>query len=217
MTETKGQATKNHILKEGLMLASVKGLVNISIGGLAAKAEMSRSGLFAHFLSKEQLQLEILDFANQLFAQVVLQPCSKIESPSEQIQFLVRVMPGWYEKTDPKIPGGCIFLTATLEFDDRPGKVKDMLLQQQTQFLNFLKDIHNRGVETGEFKGGMGDSDFAFVFYSMYMGYNQYQKFFGDEDARQLAEHHMMGLLDWLRKTPPGTIEYPENTNPGIN
>ena len=90
MTETKGQATKHHILKEGLMLASVKGLVNISIGGLAAKAEMSRSGLFAHFLSKEQLQLEILEFADGLFNEVVMEPCSKIESPLEKIKFLVK-------------------------------------------------------------------------------------------------------------------------------
>ncbi len=197
MTETKGQATKHHILREGLMLASVKGLVNISIGGLAAKAEMSRSGLFAHFLSKEQLQLEILEFADNLFKEIVMDPCKKIESPKEQVRFLVSVMPGWYEKTDPKIPGGCIFLTAALEFDDRPGRVHDFLLNQQKTFLNFLKKVHGDGVAKSEFSGTLSDDDFAFVFYAFYMGFNQYKKFFGIADAQQHADKHFAGLIEY--------------------
>jgi AcrR family transcriptional regulator len=202
MTETKGQATKHHILREGLMLASVKGLVNISIGGLAAKAEMSRSGLFAHFLSKEQLQLEILEFADSLFKEVVLNPCQQLESPREKVQFLVNKMPGWYENTEPKIPGGCIFLTACLEFDDRPGRVKDFLLDQQKAFLNFLEEVHKEGVERGEFTGTLSDEDFAFVFYSFYMGFNQYKKFFGDADAKKHADKHLNGLIDYAANTP---------------
>ncbi len=201
MNETKGQATKHHILKEGLMLASVKGLVNISIGGLAQKADMSRSGLFAHFLSKEQLQLEILQFADDLFSQVVIQPCKAIDSPKDQLKFLITEMPGWHEKTDPQIPGGCIFLTATLEFDDRPGRVKDFLLNQQKSFLSFIMDIHKRAVERNEFRGTMNDEDFAFVFYSFYMGYNQFKKFFGDENARVLTDKHMQGLISYLESS----------------
>ncbi len=203
MNETKGQATKHHILREGLILASVKGLVNISIGGLAAKADMSRSGLFAHFLSKEQLQLEILAYANQLFQDIVMKPCEQIGSPKEKLKFLIKEMPGWYEKTEPQIPGGCIFLTASLEFDDRPGRVKDFLLSQQKQFLNMLTDIHKDAVSRHEFKGALGDDDFAFVFYSLYMGYNQYKKFFGDLNARMYADRHMSGLLKYLEDTAP--------------
>lgn len=203
MTETKGQATKHHILREGLMLASVKGLVNISIGGLAAKADMSRSGLFAHFLSKEQLQLEILEYANGLFNQLVMEPCKQIESPRAKLQFLIKEMPGWHEKTDPQIPGGCIFLTATQEFDDRPGRVKDFLLNQQKDFLNFLTTLHQEAVQKGEFLGSLTDEDFAFVFYSFYMGYNQYKKFFGDENARTLTDKHMNGLIKYLETTQP--------------
>lgn len=202
MTETKGQMTKQHILKEGLMLASVKGLVNISIGGLAAKADMSRSGLFAHFLSKEQLQLEILEYADKLFHEIVVQPCMAIKDPVEQLRFLQREMPCWYEKTEPQIPGGCIFLIATLEFDDRPGKVRDFLLQQQTTFLNMLKSIHHNGVETQRFKGSMNDEQFAFVFYSFYMGYNQYKKFFDYDNARAHFDQNLQGLIDYAQNTP---------------
>ena len=197
MQETKGQATKHHILRQGLMLASVKGLVNISIGGLAAKAEMSRSGLFAHFLSKEQLQLEILEYANSLFEKVIIKPSEEISSPMEKIKFLMREVPSWYDKTEPKIPGGCIFLTATLEFDDRPGRVKDLLLEQQKAFLDLLKDLHHQAVEKNEFAGGIPDDDFAFTFYSFYMGYNQYKKFFGDENAKSYVDRHFNGLLQY--------------------
>ena len=203
MSETKGQATKNHILREGLMLASVKGLVNISIGGLAAKADMSRSGLFAHFLSKEQLQLEILEFANNLFDEVITQPCNKIESPIERCRFLQREMPSWYEKTEPQLPGGCIFLTACLEYDDRPGKIKDFLLNQQKQFVTFMGNIHKEAVAKGEFQASMTDEDFAFVFYSFYMGYNQYKKFFGNDNAQSHIDRHLSGLIDYAINTPP--------------
>ncbi len=205
MQETKGQATKNHILKEGLMLASVKGLVNISIGGLAAKAEMSRSGLFAHFLSKEQLQLEILEYANDLFNQIIINPCRELATASEKINFLREKMPTWYENTEPKIPGGCIFLTACMEFDDRPGKVKDILLDQQRNFLSFLKDIHQQGVAEGTFTGSLSDEDFAFVFYSFYMGFHQYKKFFGNENALAHVKKHFNGLFDFIQQAPPST------------
>ncbi len=203
MQETKGQATKNHILKEGLMLASVKGLVNISIGGLAAKAEMSRSGLFAHFLSKEQLQLEILDYANTLFEEIVMRPCRELSTASEQLRFLTEKMPFWFENTEPKIPGGCIFLTACLEFDDRPGKVRDMLLEQQRNFLSFLQGVHKKGVEEGTFTGIVSDEDFAFVFYSFYMGFHQYKKFFGNENAQAHIKKHFKGLIDYVRQPKP--------------
>lgn len=199
MQETKGQATKNHILKEGLMLASVNGLVNISIGGLAAKANMSRSGLFAHFLSKEQLQIEIIEYATKLFNDTIIEPAKKIDSPVARLKFIQSEFPSWYEKTSPKIPGGCIFLMAALEFDDRPGKIKDLLLRQQTEFLEFIRKTHDEAVQCGEFIGSTDKDNFAFVFYSIYMGYNQYKKFFGDEGARRHFDHVITQMINFAQ------------------
>lgn len=203
MQETKGQATKHHILKEGLMLASIKGLVNISIGGLAAKANMSRSGLFAHFLSKEQLQLEILEFAYNLFERTIMEPCKQIASPVGRLRYLQKEVPSWYEKTDPKIPGGCIFLMACLEFDDRPGKIRNNLLHQHSRFLDFLKDTHEDAVKAREFTGVTTKENFAFVFYSLYMGYNQYKKFFGDENARYHFDYAIDRLIQYAMNITP--------------
>lgn len=188
------------------MLASVKGLVNISIGGLAAKANMSRSGLFAHFLSKEQLQLEILEFAFALFESTIIQPCKSIPSPIERVRFLQREVPSWYEKTEPKIPGGCIFLMACLEFDDRPGKIRNNLLHQHSRFLDFLKETHEAAVQAKEFTGVTDKDNFAFFFYSFYMGYNQYKKFFGDENARLHFDNAVDRLVHFASTVPVGSI-----------
>ncbi len=203
MTESKGQATKNNILKEGLILASVQGLVNISIGGLAEKAQMSRSGLFAHFMSKEQLQLEILEYAHELFQETLIKPASALPSPGERLKFLAEQLPVWYDVSVPQIPGGCIFLTACLEFDDRPGKVKDYLMSVQKMFLLFLTSNHKGAVEMVQFKGNLTDDDFAFAFYSFYMGYHQYKKFFGDQNARKYARTHLNGLISFCTGEHP--------------
>jgi AcrR family transcriptional regulator len=203
--ESKGQITKNNILREGLLLASVKGLVNISIGGLAEKAQMSRSGLFAHFMSKEQLQLEILEYANQIFQETVIRPCQQFESPRERLRFLARKLPAWYEESEPKIPGGCIFLTACMEFDDRPGNVKNYLMEIQLNFLNLLKQYHQEAVAKGEFTHILDEEGFAFVFNSFYMGYHQYRNFFGDEKARAHVDRHLGGLIEYASGNPANT------------
>lgn len=184
MFETKGQTTKNHILEQGVLLASVNGLINISIGGLASRAKMSRSGLFAHFLSKEQLQLDILNFASQLFLQTVIEPCEKCELPEEKLFMLQKVWPGWFDRTTPKIPGGCIFLIASFEFDDRPGKIKDFLVDQQARLLKYIGKTYANAQENGFFNDSISKEQFAYEFYSLYMGYNQYSKFFSDDQAR---------------------------------
>lgn len=184
MNETKGQNTKNHILKEGVLLASVNGLINISIGGLASKANMSRSGLFAHFLSKEQLQLDILKFASDLFLQTVIEPCEQILKPEEKLFTLQKVWPNWYERTEPSIPGGCIFLIASMEFDDRPGKIKDFLVDQQAKLLKYIGKTYSTAQQNGFFSQEITKEQFAYEFYSLYMGYNQYKKFFGDDQSK---------------------------------
>ncbi len=193
--ETKGQTTKNNILREGLYLASVNGLVNISIGGLAAQSNMSRSGLFAHFLSKEQLQLEIVDYAFALFKEIIIEPCEQIPSPIEKLYFLKNNVATWYDKASPPIPGGCLFMIACPEFDDRPGKVRDLLLSKMSFYLDYIKTIHDQAVEIGEFAGHTNREHFAYVYYSLYMGYNQYRRFFGDDHAREHYDYTLSHLI----------------------
>lgn len=203
MTDSKGQITKQNILKEGLKLASVRGLVNISIGGLAEKAQMSRSGLFAHFMSKEQLQLEILEYANELLINTLFRPCKDIESPRDRLAFLMERLPVWFEFSDPKVPGGCIFIMACIEFDDRPGRVRDYLYELKMNLINIIKKNVREAIEAKEFDGTLDEEEFAFVFYSLYLGYHQYKKFFCDARARNHVIKHMRGLLEFASGQMP--------------
>lgn len=202
LQSTKGQATKNNILREGLVLASVDGLVNVSIGNLAAKVGMSRSGLFAHFLSKEQLQVEILQYSFSLFDKTIIEPCRNLSSPLQRLLLLKKTLPDWYERTEPVIPGGCIFQMACLEFDDRPGKVRNILLHQMNQFIDFLKTTHDEAVAAGEFTGASDTASFAFVYHSFYLGCLQHRKFFGDEKALEHFDQSITGLIDFCINTP---------------
>jgi AcrR family transcriptional regulator len=190
----KGKQTKENILRHGLELASTIGLVNLSIGSLAQATNMSRSGLFAHFLSKEKLQLDILSYAEKLFVQSVLIHCEQAQKPLQKLINLTKYWPGWFERLEPKINGGCIFLMATMEFDDRPGPVKDFLLEQQRRLVKYIGKMFREAQDEGHFQSDFPKEQFAFEFYASYMGYHQYSKFFDDDNAKG----HLMKSLQAL-------------------
>ena len=132
---TKGEDTKLMILEVGLDMASRLGLDAVSIGALAKATHMSKSGLFAHFQSKENLQRDILGFAGQLFSTYVIVPALKTEAGIPRIKALVDNWDRWVSK---KMTGGCIFVQASSDFKDRDGKVRDFLLLQQEAWIDSL-------------------------------------------------------------------------------
>jgi AcrR family transcriptional regulator len=139
---TKGKDTKNMVLEAGLDMASQLGLECVTIGNLAKTTKMSKSGLFAHFQSKENLQVEILNYAAQLFTEGVIVPALKTQSGIPRIRALVDNWIDW----SSELTGGCIFVSASTEFSDRPGRVKDVLLNQQKQWIDCLRRIAQSAV-----------------------------------------------------------------------
>jgi AcrR family transcriptional regulator len=184
MFETKGEKTKSRVLGLALDIASVKGLENTSIGDVAKASELSRSGLFAHFQSKEQLQIDILKFAEEEFIKAVVAVCEKAEDPIEKLELLKKNWPGWYERLDPKLQGGCIFLTAIVEFDDQPGAVRDCLINQQQNLIKYIGACFHEAQKRKQFSAKYDKIQFSYEFYSLYMGYNFYRRFFGDSKAK---------------------------------
>ena len=144
---TRGEDTKQAILESGLDLASQLGLEAVSIGELAKKTDMSKSGLFAHFQSKENLQIEILKHAADLFAADVVVPALKTKAGTGRIKALVN---NWIRWTD-KLTGGCIFVAASIDFKDRPGKVRDVLLRQQEAWIDCLRRVAQSAIASGDF------------------------------------------------------------------
>jgi AcrR family transcriptional regulator len=189
---TKGEDTKRFILETGLDMASRLGLENVTIGELAKATDMSKSGLFAHFKSKENLQIEILHFAGELFSEGVIVPTLREKAGIERIRKLVD---NWISWTG-RLTGGCIFVTASTDFSSRPGKVRDALLEQQAQWLSSLKRFCKSSIRAGDLRDGIDCDQFAFDLYSLLLGFHLYQELLQDKETRNYQETALSRLLE---------------------
>jgi AcrR family transcriptional regulator len=187
----KGEETKMVILDAGLDMASQYGLEGLSIGSLANLTNMSKSGLFAHFQSKENLQIEILKYAGRLFAEDVIVPALKTEAGIPRIKSLVKNWVSW----EDNLTGGCIFVTASAEFSDRPGKVRDYLLKQQRDWIDSLLRIAQSAIEVGDFRKDIDCEQFAFDLYSLLLGFHLYDKLLDDSETKKRQETALEQLL----------------------
>jgi AcrR family transcriptional regulator len=206
---TKGSDTKNAILEAGLDMASQLGLECVTIGALAKTTKMSKSGLFAHFASKENLQIEILRYASQLFSAFVVFPALKIQAGIPRINELVSNWIRW----GSNLTGGCIFVSASTEFAERPGKVRDFLLRQQEEWINCLKKMAESAVRVGDFREDSDCEQFAFDLYSLLLGFHLYYKLLNNAETKHRQEAALERLLNnyrstvCIRKKPPELSE----------
>jgi AcrR family transcriptional regulator len=189
---TKGEDTKLMILEAGLEMASRLGLEDVSIGALAKETHMSKSGLFAHFQSKENLQKDILHHAGYLFSQGVVAPALKTDPGIPRIKALVD---NWIHWTS-KLTGGCIFVQASNDFNNRPGKIRDFLLLQQETWIDSLSRIAQSAVRVGHFRKDIDCEQFAFELYSLLLGFHLYDKLLENEDI----QYRQQTALDTLIK-----------------
>ena len=145
----KGEQTKTLILNEAVALASRIGLEALSIGALAERLGMSKSGLFAHFGSKEDLQLQTLRQAQALFVERVFAPALKEPRGLPRLRALLSHWLAWLETGPQELPGGCLILAAASEYDDRPGAVRDFLVSGQRELRGAIAKAIRLAVEEG--------------------------------------------------------------------
>ncbi len=188
---TKGEDTKKSILKTGLDLASRVGLEQVTIGNLAKAAGLSKSGLYAHFQSKEALQIEILQFAGQLFADSVLVPALQSKTGIKRIQHLVKNWNAWNDA----LTGGCIFISAANEFKDKPGKVRDFVIAQQQAWMGSLQRLAQSAIDSGDFRADADVEQFAYELYSFLLGFNLFNKMLNSEDPRTRQQEALQRLI----------------------
>jgi AcrR family transcriptional regulator len=187
----KGTQTKMTILEAGLDMASQLGLEGVSIGALAKASRMSKSGLFAHFQSKENLQVEILNHAGRLFADEVIVPALQAEAGITRIQVLVEHWIHW----TTQLTGGCIFVSASTDYSDRPGKVRECLLDQQNDWIDCLRRMAESAIKVGDFKEDIDCEQFAFDLYSLLLGFHLYEKLLDDSETRTRQQVALDRLL----------------------
>jgi len=193
---TKGEDTKHIVLEAGLDMASQLGLECVTIGNLAKATNLSKSGLFAHFQSKENLQIEILNHAARLFSEGVIVPALKTKAGIPRIRALVDNWIQW----SSELTGGCIFVSASTDFSDRPGKVRDLLLYQQKQWIDCLRRIAQSAVQAGDFKPNIDFDQFAFDLYSLLLGFHLYYKLLDDAESKKHQETALVRLLNNYQK-----------------
>jgi AcrR family transcriptional regulator len=143
-----GIRSRATILDAAARLATVEGLEGLSIGRLAEHIGMSKSGLYAHFRSKEELQLATIETASEIFEVQVIRPTEAIESPLARLEALCEGFLGHLEQK--VFPGGCFFASAAAEFDTHPGPVKERIALASREWLELLEELAAQAQQDGD-------------------------------------------------------------------
>lgn len=158
------------MLGSAIALASTLGLEGLTIGKLAEHVGMSKSGLFAHFSSKENLQIAVLEEAITRFVALVVSPALKQPRGEPRVRALFERWLEW-SRAD-FMPGGCIFVMASVELDDRPGPARDRLIASQKDWLDTLAHAARIAVEERHFRNDLDGEQLAHEIYSIAYGYH---------------------------------------------
>jgi AcrR family transcriptional regulator len=162
---TKGERTRDAILDRAARLATIEGLERLSIGGLADATKMSKSGLYAHFGSKEELQLETIDRAKEIFEREVIEP-ARAEPPGAGR--LLALCDAFLSHVERKVfPGGCFFSAASVEVAGRRGRVHDTIAAFIVDWLALLKKTARDAQRNGELSPDVDPAQLAFELHAL--------------------------------------------------
>jgi AcrR family transcriptional regulator len=177
--------TRSDILKVAVDIASAEGLEGLSIGRLASELSMSKTGIFAHFGSKEQLQLATVDTAKQVFVEQVVQ--SALQKP-RGVPRLMTMLENWLGYVERIVfRGGCFFAAASAEFDSRPGLVRDQIAELTRSWLVALQEEIAVAVSKKELTYSIDPAQLAFELHAYVQEANWAFKLFNDESAFRRA------------------------------
>jgi AcrR family transcriptional regulator len=197
---SKGELTRHAILEHAVGLASRVGLEGLTIGTLADDLDLSKSGLFGHFRSKEALQIQVLDHAATTFVEIVVRPALRAPRGLPRVRALFE---RWLEWTrSGPMPGGCLFVAAATELDDRPGPVRARLQQLQRDWLAVIATSFAKGVAEGHFRRDADPDQFAQDLYGVALAYHHAHRLLQDPKAEARARHAFEALLVSARRTP---------------
>ena len=191
---SKGAETRERILDRAFLIAGRDGLAGLTIGALADELKLSKSGLFSHFGSKEELQVAVLDVASSRFTERVLLPAFKAP---RGLPRLVRIFEQWIDwMTDVKMPGGCIFQQANAELDDRKGRPHDVLLESQNTLVDALVKTVQLAVTEGHLRPDTDARQVAYEFEGIMMVMNLYLRLLKDRRAVDRARNAFERLIE---------------------
>lgn len=189
----RGLRTRRAILRKAVNIASIEGLEGLTIGKLASALRISKSGLFAHFGSKEDLQCAAVDEAREIFVERVVRPANQYQG----LKRLRALCENWIEYGEQRVfPGGCFFSAASLEFDDRPGRVREKIVGLMRKWLGILELAAADAQQAGEINGGADVRQLAFEIQALAMGANWSSRLFRDPSAFRAARKAILRRIE---------------------
>ena len=199
----KGEQTREAILLHALRLATQIGFEGLTIGRLADDLKLSKSGLFAHFKSKENLQLEVLRMASRRFIDEVIKPALTAPRGERRVRALFDRWLAW--EASPSLPGGCPFMAASMELDDRPGPARDLLVKSQKDWLETIAHTAGTAIQEGDFDADLDTEQFAHEVNGIGLAYTHASRLLKDPRARARADLAFEALVVRARATRRST------------
>ena len=181
----KGQQTKTAIVDVALSLATQMGLEGLTIGAVAEMAGMSKSGVFAHFGSREELQISVIREYHQRFEQEVFYPVLSLPRGLPRLRALFA---NWMQRTSAEIDSGCLYISGAAEFDDRPGPVHDALASSVQTWMDALHRAVRLSVEAGDLDGQTDAAQMAFEIHGLILACHYEARFLKSKTALGLAQ-----------------------------
>lgn len=195
----KGQQTKAHILDAALHLASQAGLEGLSIGALAAATGMSKSGVFAHFGSREELQISVIREYHQRFEQEVFFPAMQAPRGLPRLRALFDL---WMKRTSVELDSGCIYISGAVEFDDRSGPVRDALADSVMVWHAAMRRTIVQCRERGDLRADADEAQLLFEVHGLILALHYEARFLRVEGALQLARQGFENVLTRYSSVP---------------
>ncbi|MDF3821276.1 TetR/AcrR family transcriptional regulator [Leptospira sp. 96542] len=189
----KGEETKTLILEKAVQIASIQGLEGLTIGSLADELGMSKSGLFGKFSSKENLQIEVLRRASELFRRSVIYPTLKSKPGLTRLKTAFLRWLTWANQGG--LPGGCLFLSSSAEFDDRPGIVRNHLQKIQRSWKDSLSEFVEESKRTGELHSKTKADSLVQDIWGIILAFHFFHRLLEDKTAENHAKQSFSELL----------------------
>jgi AcrR family transcriptional regulator len=193
----KGDATRARILDRAFRMAGRDGVEGVSLGALASSLGLSKSGLFAHFTSKEELSIELLRITAERFTDQVVRPALRSARGEPRVRSLFENWVAWL--LDPALPGGCPMVAASVELDDKPGAPRDYLVRTQATLRDTVAKAASLAVKEGHFQAELDCDLFAFELLGIMLAYHQSLRLLRDERAGERARAAFERLLSTSR------------------
>jgi AcrR family transcriptional regulator len=187
-------STRDRILQTGLALMSQTGLGGVTLGALADQVGMSKSGLFAHFRSKEAVQIALLNHMGAFAADHVVRPSMRADEGLPRLRALVHNWFGWAQRAG--LPGGCPVAAGLFEFDDVEGAVRNRILEMEVLFRCMLIELVQRAVDLGHLRHDLDVEQFVWELCGIYLAHHAAHRFLRSADADVRAQTAFEALLD---------------------